>query len=295
MSAVRQFAKCTKNISELSSQFREALTERVSVTEDIKYLVFSPAYGTTNFRSLASVLCVTNRRWLIAFCANGGIANVVGCSYDSTLLVELTIILLYGQLKIDFVQDGDVKSTALHFNSVNEEMYSAPIEYILDSMDGQENVAVNAEQGTSAILDDWPMKLQNLSALYLSKKSQLLDGIWWDEIRGGFGREFGPTAAVLLTDRRIVVMAEEKTSRWFQFRRHAKYGAIITYFPLNRLAELRIEPHPRFCILEVYGYEGHGGERLDIMFPTEKCEAVSRVMEKANAARVLVARLNVQA
>ena len=106
------------------------------------------------------------------------------------------IMLLYGQLKIDFVQEGDVKSTALHFGTVNEDMYSAPIEYILDSIDGQENVAVNAEQCTSAILDDWPMKLQNLSALYLSKKSQLLDGIWWDEMRGGFGREFGPTAAV---------------------------------------------------------------------------------------------------
>src|SRR5271165_6324851 len=118
MSSVREFAKCAKDVSELSSPFREMLTERLTETEDLKHLIFSPPYGATNFLSLASVLCVTNRRWLILLCENDSKITVVECSYDRTLLVELTIILLYGQVKIDFAQDGATKSLALNFNSV---------------------------------------------------------------------------------------------------------------------------------------------------------------------------------
>jgi hypothetical protein len=295
MGSVEQFAACAKRITELSSPFREALTERVSETEDLKYLIFSPAFGTAKFRTLASVLCVTDRRWLIVLCEDDGSTAVAECSYGSTLLVELTLILLYGQLKFHFVQDSEAKSTALHFNTVMQDMYSDAIQYVLDAIDGQEKVAISARRGGSAIFGGWPLKFRNFSIIYLPKKSQLSDGVCWKEIRGGFGRELAPAAAVLVTNRHIIVIAEEKTSRWFQFRHRAKYGATITYFPVNRLAEFRIEAHPRFCILELYGYEGHGGERLDIIFPPDKQEAVSRVMGKANPRRVPVSPENVQA
>jgi hypothetical protein len=221
---------------------------------------------------------------------NDGITTVAESSYDSTLLVELTLILLYGQLKIDFVQDGEAKSTALHFNAVMQHTYSDAIQYILDAIDGLENVAMSSGRAGSAIFGDWPLKFRNFSIIYMAKKSQLVDGVCWNEIRGGFGRELAPAAAVLVTDRHIVVIAEEKSSRWFQFRHHAKYGAIITYFPLNRLADFRIEPHPRFCILELRGYEGHGGEKLEIIFPPDKREAVSRVMGKANNSLCVLTR-----
>ena len=283
MGSARQFATAAKNITELSSPFREALVERVCETEEVKYLIFSPVYGTANFQTLASVLCVTNRRWLIVLGENNGNTTVAESSYDSTLLLEKTLILLYAQIKIDFVQGGEAKSAALHFNSVMEEMYSDAIQYILDAIDGRENAAAaNSEQGKSAVFSDWPYKFWNFSIIYLPKNSRVSDGVCWEEIRGGFGRELAPAAAVLVTDRHVVVIAEEKTGRWFQFGHRAKYGAIITYFPLKRLSEFRIESHPRLCTLELHGYEGHGGEWLDIIFPTDQREAVSRVMGKAN-------------
>jgi hypothetical protein len=288
MNSARQFATSAKSIKELSAPFREALIERVRETECIKYLIFSPSYGTANFQTLASVLCLTNRRWLVVHSQDDGSATIVESSYDSTLLVEVTLILLYGQLKIDFAQAGKAISATLHFNSVMEDTYSEAIQYILDAIDGPEIVAGGAGRRGSPIFGGWPLKFRNFSILYLPKKSQLLDGVCWKEIRGGFGRELAPAAAVLVTDRHIVVIAEEKTSRWFQFRHHAKYGAIITYFPLNRLANLRVELHPRFCILELDGYEAHGGERLGIVFPPEKREAVSRLLGKTRPNRVPV-------
>jgi hypothetical protein len=171
-------------------------------------------------------------------------------------------------------------------------MYSDAVQYILDAIDGRENIAMTSEQNRGEIFSGWPLKFRNFSIIYAPKNSQLLDGVCWKEIRGGFGRELAPAAAVLVTDRHIVVIAEEKNSRWFQLRHHAKYGAIITYFPLNRLAEFRIEPHPRFCNLELHGYEGHGGEWLDIIFPPDNEKAVSRVMREANSGRLHVSAEN---
>jgi len=64
------------------------------------------------------VLCVTDQRWLIVLRDDGGRVIVAESSYVATLLVELTIILLYGQLKIDYSHDGKAKSVLLHFNTV---------------------------------------------------------------------------------------------------------------------------------------------------------------------------------
>jgi hypothetical protein len=285
MDSAKQFAVAAKSISQLSSPFRETLAERVSKTEEVRYLIFSPVYGTATFQTLASVLCVTNRRWLIVLGEDDGNTTVAESSYDSTLLLEKTLILLYAQIKIDFVEAGEAKSAALHFNSVMEEMYYDAIQYILDAIDGgEETAATSSEQGESAVFSGWPYKFWNFSIIYLPKNSRVSDGVCWEEMRGGFGRELAPAAAVLVTDRHVVVIAEEKTDRWFQFGHRAKYGAIITYFPLKRLSEFRIESHPRLCILELHGYEGYGGERLDIIFPTDQREAVSRVMAKASPA-----------
>jgi hypothetical protein len=161
MGSARQFATAAKSITQRSSPFREALVGRVCETEEVKYLIFSPVYGTANFQTLASVLCVTNRRWLIVLGKDDVNTTVAESSYDSTLLLEKTVILLYAQIKIDFAQGGEVKSAALHFNSVMEEMYSDAIQYILDAIDGRENTATSSEQGAGAVFSGWPYKLQN--------------------------------------------------------------------------------------------------------------------------------------
>jgi hypothetical protein len=285
MGSELKFATDAKCITELSSPFREALMDRLSEREDLKHLIFSPSYSTAKFQTLASVFCVTNRRWLIVIFQGDGSTRVAECSYASTLLVELTLILLFGQLKIDFVQDGAVKSIALHFNTVMQHTYSDAIQYLLDAIDGPENIATNFES-RNPIVGRWPLKFRNFAIIYMPKKSLWLDGVCWKEIRGSFGRELAPAAAALVTDRHLVVIAEEKISRWFQFRQDAKYGAIITYFPLNRLADFRIHPHPRFCILELEGNDGDGGEKLEIVFPPDEREAVYRVMGKAKPERL---------
>jgi hypothetical protein len=116
--------------------------------------------------------------------------------------------------------------------------------------------------------------------IYLPEKSRLLDAVYWKEIRGSFNRELGPATALMLTDRHIVLIAEEKGIGWFQFRRHTKHGAVITYFPLDRFVDFHIKAHKRFSILELDGCESQGRERIEVMIPTDKQEVVSRLIEK---------------
>jgi hypothetical protein len=283
MSSVEQFAMCAKSIEDTPSPFREALLTRIGEDENVRHLVHSPAFAAGKFRNLASVLCVTDRRWLIVLCERDGGAVVAESSYDGTLLVELTIILLYGQLKIDFVLDREARSTAFQFNTVMKRVYFKAIQDILNAIDGNKEAGAKQDWHKSPLLRDWPLKFRNISIIYAPANSTLIDGLHWTAVYGGFRRQLAPAAAMLLTDRHIMIIAEEKPSGWFQFRPPPDYGEIITYFPLKRLAKFDIHRSARLCVLELEGHGGHGGEKLVIMFPSGKGEEVSRLMEKAFA------------
>jgi len=92
MSSVVQFTTCARRIEDAPSAFREVLLQHIVESENIKHLIYSPAFATGKFRTLASVLCVTDKRWLIALRENDGGIRIDDCSYDRTLLAELAII-----------------------------------------------------------------------------------------------------------------------------------------------------------------------------------------------------------
>ena len=259
--------------------------ERVGATEKSQHLIYSPAFDTAKFRGLASVLCVTDQRWFIVLREDAGRVIVAESSYGATLLVELTIILLYGQLKIDYLQDGKAKSVLLHFNTVTQNMYSEAVKSILDAIDAPRDSVMTPKLSGTALLSGWPLKFRNFSILYTPQNSQLLDGVCWEEMRGVFGRELAPAAALVVTDRHIIVIAEEKISRWFQFRRSTKYGAIISYLPLDRLTGFQIKPQRRSRVLELESRGNSGGETLDVTIPPDKEKAVRRAMQKARRNR----------
>jgi hypothetical protein len=70
-----------------------------------------------------TVLAVTDQRWLIVAETHPNVAEVEGATFDDTLLVEFTEILLYGELRIHFALDGKPHSTAAHFNTVTDGYY----------------------------------------------------------------------------------------------------------------------------------------------------------------------------
>src|SRR5215469_5697200 len=264
MSSVGDFATCSKRIQDTPPPFREALLQRVDEHENVRHLIHSPAFATGKFRTLASLLCVTDKRWLIVLCEKDGGTNVGESPYDSILLVELTIILLYGQLKIDFEFKGEARSIALQFNTVMKRDYLRAIQDILTAIDRDRELGEKRDLRDSLMLRDWPLKFRNMSILYAPENSSPLDGVQWTEVYGLFHRQLSAAAAMLLTERYIVVIAEEKPS-WLQFRPRTNYGQIITYFPRNRLANFQIRQAARLSLVELEGRCGDGGEKLVII------------------------------
>jgi hypothetical protein len=117
------------------SPFREVLSQSLRANETARHVIFSWEFSAGKFRTLPSVLCVTNQRWLMVFRQNDGSITIDAASFEETVLIELTIILLYGKLKIDFVRDGQVRSATLYFNTVIGHLYSRAIYDMLDAID----------------------------------------------------------------------------------------------------------------------------------------------------------------
>jgi hypothetical protein len=280
MSSVADFGVRPQRIEDAPQPFRQVLLQRVEKDENVRHLVYSPAFTTGRFHTLASLLCVTDRRWIILLCEKDGRTIVGESPYDAILLVELTIILLYGQLKIDFVFNGEARSTALQFNTVMKRDYFQATQDILSAINGEEKRGGRLDWRNSPILRDWPLKFRNSSILYAPDHSRLFDGAQWGEIYGAFHRLLGPAAAMLLTERHVVIIAEEKPG-WLQFARRANYGQIITYLPIDRLASFQLSRSARFSLLQLEGSRKAGGEKLVIMLPHDAEEAASRLLKAA--------------
>jgi hypothetical protein len=284
MSSVDEFPTRIERLDDVPERFREALSTRIPENEAVIDLMFSPVYRAGKFSSLASVLCVTENRWLVVLLQEDGRITVDTAPYEATLLSELTIILLYGALKIDFVSDGQLESTALQFNAVMIDNYWHVLQDILDKIDDNVECKTDSNWRESEVLSNWPIKFRNVSNIYAPRGSRLLDGVQWGDIYGRFHRYLAPAAALLLTDRHLIVIAEEKPAGWFQFRARTHYGQIITYFPLDRLASFRVSEHARFDILKIEGHDGHGGETFEIKFHHDQADAIKRLMKEASFA-----------
>jgi hypothetical protein len=280
MSSVEQFATIGKTLEEMPSPLRTALEHRISEDEKIRHLICSPAFTTGKFHFLASLLCVTDKRWLIALRQKDGSITVNESLYNSTLLVELTIILLHGQVKIDFVEGGEARAAACQFNTVMQKVYRNAVQEILHRLDENGKAEADRDWRASPILVAWPLKFRNVAILYGPQNASLLGAVHWPEVYGAFHRQVAPAAAILLTDRQIMIIAEEKPARWFQFRPDTHYGEIIIYFPLDRLANFEIHRAARFSVLELEIHKADGGEKLRIILPLEQEKALSHLMEK---------------
>jgi hypothetical protein len=69
------------------------------------------------------LLTVTDRHWLVVSEDNEHRASVVDCAFDDPLLVELTEVRHFGQLKIDFVAWATVQPHMNAFDTVADKLY----------------------------------------------------------------------------------------------------------------------------------------------------------------------------
>jgi hypothetical protein len=269
------------SISDAPEPLRSALVEWVPSEKSVRLLVHAPAFSAVDEKTHATVLAVTNDGWLVASETGDGGASVEKSDFSETLFLELTSILLFGQFRIYFATVGTAYSATIRFDTVGEEFYREAIDLILKSVDQTRAPAVRNDLNAASAFEAWPIKFRTEIERYRPKGQRLSAAIQWPTIFGGFQRELAPAGALLVTQRELVLISEEKTSP----RQHPgdlhEFGGIITYFPLARLADFHVSHHEQFGALSLQVHAAHGGDKLEIIFPSGEEKAVLKAMMQA--------------
>jgi len=268
------------SISDAPEPLRSALVEGLSSEEPGRLLLYAPAFSAVAEKTPATLLAVTTHGWFVVSETEYGGATVEKSDFSETLFLELTSVLLSGQLKIHFATGGTSDFATINFDTVGEEFYREAIDLILAGIDPVLANAAEKDRKEASIIEAWPMNLRFEAKRYWPKGQRLLTAIQWAAIFGGFQRELAPAGALLVTARELVLISEEKRSpRQLTGDLH-EFGGIITFFPRVRLADFHVSHHERFGVLALQMHAAHGGEKLEIIFPSEDEKVVSKAMEQ---------------
>jgi hypothetical protein len=196
-------------VSDMPEPLRGALLESFPSGEIIRLLVHSPAFTTGEEKSPATVLAVTNSGWLVASETEEGGAKLDKSNFDDILFLELRSILLLGQLKICF---APTSSITIQFDAVGDEYYREAIELLLGGIDPARAGAAGKEQNEASMFENWPMKFRNEAKRYRPSGQHLLSATRWPAIFGELQRQIAPAGALLITERELVLISDEKQS-----------------------------------------------------------------------------------
>ena len=267
-----RFPTKLETVFDAPEPFRTSMIDNIPSGESIRLLVHAPAFSAVNKNSPATVLAVTGNRWLVFSENEDGGVSVEKSSFDETLFLELSSVLISGQLTIHFATVGTAYSATIYFDTVEAGYYRQAVELILNGIDQVYPAASPKDHDEALISEACPMNIRADVIRYRPKGQPLLTAVQWPAVVAGFQRELCPAGAILITKRELVLISEGKTFSLYS-------GAIITYFPLVRLADFHVGHHDRSGVLALQVHAAHGGEKQETIFPSDYEQAVSEAME----------------
>jgi hypothetical protein len=196
-------------VSDVPEPLRSALLESLPSGELTRLLVHSPAFPTGEEKSPATVLAITNTGWLVASGTEEGGATLEKSNFDDVLFLELRSILLLGQLRISF---GGASSQTIKFDAVGDEYYCEAVGLILAGIDPARAAAAGKDQKEALMFEGWPMKFRNEAKRYRPSGQRLLAAVRCLAIFDEFQRQIAPAGALLITERELVLISDEKES-----------------------------------------------------------------------------------
>jgi hypothetical protein len=282
-----RFPTKLSTVSDAPEPLQSALVKNLSSTEPVRLLVHAPAFATEEEKSPATVLAVTNNGWLVASETEGGSAAVEKSDFSDTLFLELKSILLSGQLRISFAAQDKSHFVTIKFETVEDEYYREAIDLILAGIDPALTGVAKKDPNEASMFEGWPMKVRNEAQRYWPRGQQFLAAIQWPAVFGGPQGELAPAGALLITERELVVISEEKE---FAAESRAEapsalepkeiFGGIVTFVPRVRLKDFRVSHPESFGVLALQLRATHGGEKLEVMFPSDNEKAISQAMDQ---------------
>jgi hypothetical protein len=278
------------SVDDVPEPLRSALRDNIAAKEHIRLMIYSPVFSTIDelvpgsalarspsILAPATLLAVLDDRWLVATEENDGV-NIQESKLVDTLFLELTSILLSGELRIYFAAVGTHYVATISFNTVREELYQEAIDLILDGIDQK---TFTGGQHSDSILKAWPLQSRLQAERYRPKGQCLTSATRWSGVSDGFGRSLCQDGALLVTERQLVSILEEKAPFGQYAEDPHKLGGTITYFPLFRLLDFHISHHGLFAVLALLIHAVHGSETVEIVFPSDREKAVSKTIQQA--------------
>jgi hypothetical protein len=282
-----RFPTKLNTVSDAPEPLQSALVKNLPSTEPVRLLVHAPAFATEEEKSPATVLAVTNNGWLVASETEGGSAAVEKSDFSDTLFLELKSILLSGQLRISFAAVDKSHFVTIKFETVEDQYYREAIDLILAGIDPALTGVAKKDPNEASMFEGWPMKVRNEAQRYWPRGQRFLAAIQWPAVFGGPQGELAPAGALLITERELVVISEEKE---FAAESRAEapsalepkeiFGGIVTFVPRVRLKDFRVSHPESFGVLALQLRAAHGGEKLEVMFPSDNEKAISQAMDQ---------------
>jgi hypothetical protein len=270
-------------ISDAPEPFRSALADSLPSGEPVRLLVHAPAFSIGDQKSPATVLAVTNQGWLVASETEEGSATLEKSDFSNTLFLELTSVLLFGQLKIYFAAVSTSYSVTITFETVEDEVYREAIDLIRAGIDPALTGVAGTDRNEASMFEAWPMKIRNEAHRFSPRGKRFLAAVQWPALFGEADRQLAPAGALLISDRELVVISEEKGSSAESSSAEElkeKFGGIITFVPGVRLVDFHVSHQESFDVLALEVHAAHGEKKLEIIFPSDEEKTVRMAMEQ---------------
>jgi hypothetical protein len=278
-----RFPTKLQSTSDAPEPFRSALADSLPSGEPVRLLVHAPAFVMGDQKSPATMLAITNQGWLVASETEEGGATLEKSDFSNTLFLELTSIFLFGRLKIYFAAVSTSYSATITFETVEDEVYREAIDLILAGIDPALTGVAETDQSEASKFETWPMKIRNEAHRFLPRGLRFLDAIQWPAFFGGADPQLVPAGALLIGDRELVAIREEKESSAESSSAEElreRFGGIITFLPVVRLQDFHVSHQGNSDILALEAHAAHGEKKLEIVFPSGEENAVRRAMEQ---------------
>jgi hypothetical protein len=282
-----RFASKLNSVDEAPEPLCSAMQAALKPDDAIRLLIFGPGFTSLGKSSIATLLAVIDSGWIVVSGMEAGQLRVDRARFADTLLVEVTIILLYGRLKFDYTADGGTRSAMMEFSTVMEPLYKEAARLALDGIEGAAGTVPIADGHLNALLDGVPMKFRSAAHEFRPPAQPVLALRHWPPVMGKkrlwFQRELATEAMLMLTEHELIFISEEKTWSWMWIGRVNKYGYVVTYCPLSRLENWHIEANEKLATLDLSVCAQQGGETVRLEFPRGKEHHVATLMRQQSA------------
>jgi hypothetical protein len=238
------FSESLSALDELPEPFGAALkAELSSEVPDVQLLIHSPAFGTAGYSSAENVFAITNRRWVLASLTQAGVV-CIAAPFVRAAVIELTMILLGGQLRIQSVEGAP--GCAIGFNMVSIDLFREAV-FMIVAGAPRKSRALNAS-GTDATSLSFKFRT---ALAEQTPPGEVIHAVrsWERELPPLAWLPFSPPAApsgvAAVTDSCLCFITDPQAGKGKQRKGEAPHGKIVTYLPRHHALTLRHGRHSR--------------------------------------------------